>query len=206
VIHVTFRPLSAWPHPATRPRRIRPFSASFQATLDLLDRELRHLKASGVILAAGFREQDLRMDGWPKSGAPQPSHPGVELSFESRHGRLVYATDACLQWQDNVRSLALGLEALRAVDRFAITRRGEQYAGWKQLPSGIAPDPAMTLERAWSIFEESSGYPREDIEYIGLDLIWRDVAKATHPDAEGGDGERFVQAKAAYDYLKAVAS
>ncbi len=45
--------------------------------------------------------------------------------------RLVYATDACEFWQHNVRSIALGLEALRAVDRYGISRRGEQYAGFR---------------------------------------------------------------------------
>lgn len=46
-------------------------------------------------------------------------------------GRQVFATDACELWQHNVRSIALGLEALRAVDRYGITRRGQQYAGFR---------------------------------------------------------------------------
>jgi hypothetical protein len=187
----------------TKDRRWRPFSAGWSATLDLLDREIRNLRGRSVIIAAGFREQDVRLDGWPRSGIPEPPHPGVELSFDSMHGRLVYVTDTCSHWQDNVRSLALGLESLRAVDRFGISRRGEQYAGWRALPAGSPGRPA-TLEDAWALFEKISHRLRDDIVFIGVDAIWRDVAKATHPDT-GGDAETFVQAQAAYELLKARA-
>lgn len=56
------------------------------------------------------------------------------LASEKRH---VYATDVCARWQDNVRSIALGLQALRAVGRFGITPSGQQYAGFRgSLTSG----------------------------------------------------------------------
>jgi hypothetical protein len=176
--------------------------------MSLLDRELSHLRARSVILAAGFRPPDLRLDGWPRAGAPQPAHPGVELSFDSRHGRLVYATDACTYWQDNVRSLALGLEALRAVDRFGITRRGEQYAGWKSLP-GAAEGKGVVIpdaDRAWGILLEAAGLasvPTSSTEY-DLDTAYRMAAKRTHPD-QGGDGEAFIRVRAAYEYLRGLA-
>lgn len=44
-------------------------------------------------------------------------------------GRMVLATDVCEDWQHNVRSIALTLEALRAVDRYGATQ-GRQYAGF----------------------------------------------------------------------------
>jgi len=34
-----------------------------------------------------------------------------------------------------MRAIALSLQALRAVDRYGVARRAEQYRGWKQLPS-----------------------------------------------------------------------
>lgn len=173
--------------------------------MDLLDRELRHLRATSVILAAGFAERDLRLDGWPRADARVPGHPGVELSFESRHGRLVYATDACEHWQDNVRSLALGLEALRAVDRFGITRRGEQYAGWKELPSGIVAGSGIaTPDDAWEILFAAAELNPDGAASYDLTDIYRAAARVTHPD-HGGDGERFAQVQAAYEYLKGAA-
>jgi hypothetical protein len=61
-------------------------------------------------------------------------------------------------WQHNVRAIALGLEALRKVDRYGITRRGEQYAGWKALPAGIGIGAThMTSEVATKVIIEESG-------------------------------------------------
>ena len=176
-MNVTFRPLPAWPHPDTLRRRSRwTFKAGWQSTMDLLHRELRHLDARNVVIGAAFREQDIRLDGLPRSNAPVPSHPGVEISFDTKHGRLVYGTDVCEDWRHNVRSIALGLEALRAVDRYGITRRGEQYAGWRQLTAG-GPDPG----RGRQIIREHGGVQA--------------ALMATHPD-HGGDPADFADVQA----------
>jgi len=142
---VTFHPLGTWPHPDTNPRRSRhTFRSGWADTLDLLDRELGHLEAFRVVLQADFRDGEIRLDGWPRADARLPQHPGIILSFESRIGPQRYATDAHAFWEHNVRGVALGLEALRAVDRYGITRSGEQYAGWKQLTAGSG----ITTEQA----------------------------------------------------------
>lgn len=181
-IDYRFTSLAVWPHGDTRDRRGRStFRAGWEETLGLLDRELRLLDATNVLIGVALRPGHIRQDGRPRADAPAPSHPGVEVSFDSgavarldpvvRRGRailrrfngderramraahpdvggdpadfvalqaaldpgrrLVYATDACAFWQHNVRSIALGLEALRAVDRYGISRRGEQYAGYR---------------------------------------------------------------------------
>lgn len=175
-MNFTFRALPEWPYPRTRPRRTRwTFKASWSNTLALLDRELRHLEGRNCIIAAGFRERDLRLDGLPRSNALTPGHPGIEISFDTRHhGRLVYATDVCEEWQHNVRSIALGLESLRAVDRYGITRRGEQYAGWRELTTGA--DGGATLERGRALIREAGSVV--------------DAIKLTHPD-KGGDPVDF---------------
>jgi hypothetical protein len=49
-----------------------------------------------------------------------------------------FAVDKFATWQDNLRAIALGLEALRKVDRYGITKNSEQYTGWKQLEAGPA--------------------------------------------------------------------
>jgi len=135
--NTVFRPLGVWPDTPTPHRRgRRTFSAPWSNTLDLLHRELDHLGAQNVVIQADFREQDIRLDGLPRSNAPSPQHPGVIVSFESIHGPLQYRTDAHEFWQHNVRAIALGLEALRAVDRYGITKTGQQYTGWRQLTAG----------------------------------------------------------------------
>jgi hypothetical protein len=114
--------------------------------------------------------------------------PGVRVAFESKHGPLTYATDKYDQvyysdtpgWQANIRAIALGLEALRAVDRHGITRRGEQYTGWKALPAGDGTP--TTLEQARELVNAFGGLTA--------------AIKATHPD-RGGDPELFRRVMAA---------
>ena len=138
---MTFRPLVRWPYADTTSRRYAPFKASYSKTLVLLERELYYLGAENILIGGGWRAQDIRNDGLPRADAREPGHPGIEISFDTTKGRMVYASDVCNAWRDNLRSIALGLESLRAVDRFGITRKGEQYAGWLQIES--ADDPVV---------------------------------------------------------------
>lgn len=170
----TYRPLPVWPHAATpaAQRRSRwTFKASWPDTLELLERELRHLGGRDVVFGVGLRPEDIRLDGAPRANARPLSHPGVELSFDSRLGRLTYSTDVCVEWQHNVRSIALGLEALRAVDRYGISARGQQYAGFAALPAGDSP-----VERGRKLVEAAGSV--------------RAAQRAHHPDV-GGDVDDF---------------
>lgn len=173
---VRFRPLlpTEWPGPRTPEPQRSPFSASWSDTLRLLERELGMLEATGIVIQVALREDQIRSDGWPKQGHAQPPNPGVVLAFDSRHGPLKYATDRFHRYEDNVRAIALGLEALRKVDRYGISTRGEQYAGWKALPSGHS-DMGLA-ERGAALVEEHGSI--------------RAALKATHPDV-GGDAEDF---------------
>lgn len=185
-----FRALPDWPYPATRGRRGPwTFKAPWSSTLAILQYEIRHLDGRNAIIGAGFREQDLRLDGLPRSGARDPDHPGIEISFDTRqHGRLVYATDVCEKWEHNVRSIALGLESLRAVDRYGITRRGEQYAGWRQLGAG---DDGPSITRGRALIREAG-----DV---------RAALRTTHPDAGGDriDFESVIMAQRAINEVGA---
>jgi hypothetical protein len=140
----------------------------------LLDHELEAHGATAAVLQVAYAEGDLRIDGLPYARA-QALHPGVILSF-NRDGnpkeRVEFATDRFDRWQDNLRAIALALEALRKVDRYGVTSGGQQYAGFKALPRG--DDGAMGLytsveARDWL----NSRY--------GGDL--RAALRATHPDA-----------------------
>lgn len=184
-MNYVFRALPDWPYPPTRKRRSRnTFRSSWNDTLTLLARELRMLGGLDCAIAAGFRERDIRLDGMPRGDARVPAHPGIELSFTARkldgRPRLVYATDVCERWEHNVHSIALGLESLRAVDRYGITRKSEQYAGWKQLTTG-ADQPSVA--RGLRLISEAGGRVT-------------DALKATHPDP-GGDPIDFQSVRLA---------
>jgi hypothetical protein len=191
------RPLTTWPGKLTRPhhRQRSPFSAPLRSTLSILDRELFQLGAEHPVLEVAIEAGQFRLDGRPRSTA-RAEHPGVVLSLPMTSvGALRYATDLFVTWQDNLRAIALGLEALRKVDRYGITRRGEQYAGFKALPSGIAMPAtsaveSMTIEEAARLLASAC-----DTGYDGPSLLasgptawrgqYRSAAKTHHPDVGG---------------------
>lgn len=198
-IPITFRPLS-WDRPIT-PSDARRSHASFRAswsnTQALLDDELDHLDGQRVVLQADFREQDLRVDGMPRANARQPEFPGIKISFDSQHGPLVYATDTYAFWQHNVRAIALALEALRAVNRYGVTKRAEQYQGWKAIGAGPTahPDgPVFTRGAAagWLAARGGAGISAAEI-LAHPDIARRAYKRAAlrlHPDT-GGDAAEF---------------
>jgi len=187
--YARFRPIQQWPGAPTRNRRRAQFSAPWQSTLNLLTRELEQLGRKNVVIQVAVTEQEIRLDGFPRANA-RPDHPGVIVSLDSKYGPLSYPCDAFTTWQDNLRAIGLALEALRAVDRYGVTKRGEQYTGWKEL---TGPGPVvMTREQAakfigkWGCFDPAAvlqHWPYEGRYY-------REAARRLHPDA-GGSTEDF---------------
>lgn len=162
-----------------------PFKADWSSTLHLLERELEHLGASYAIIELAIPPSGIRLDGWPKAEA-RASHPGVVLSFDSQHGDLRYGTDKYPTWQANVRAIALGLEALRKVERYGIAQRAQQYTGWAQLPESST---TMTVVEAEETLEAWGGEKR--------------ALMRTHPDTrdEGVSDEDFRRVQQAREVL-----
>lgn len=157
-------PMPAWPYPETKARRASPFNAGWDETLVLLEREMGALGVRGAIaMRVVGSPTDIRLDGMLRSKA-RLVHPGVALSFGSKHGPLTYPCDTFVGaswkrrpldgWQVNLRAIALALEALRKVDRYGVGGHGEQYRGWRQIeaaaPTSFAsPDDALTWLRSY---------------------------------------------------------
>jgi hypothetical protein len=176
LVRLRCRPITLFPPEFHALQQSSQFSAAWTSTLNLLDRELDKLGARDAVIELAVTEGELRIDGFPYADA-RPSHPGVIVSFDSKHGPLRYGTDAFSHWQENVRAIALGLEALRKVDRYGIGKRGEQYVGWRQLSAGDSD----LEQRGREIIADHGG------ETAAL--------KATHPDRGGSpDDFRAVQA------------
>lgn len=200
-MRMLFRPLDRWRDPETRGREHARFKASYQSTLDLLEREVDHvrkLNAHEVVIEVVAAESAARLDGGLRVNA-SVYHPGVVVSFESKHGPLRYATDRFPHWHDNLRAIALGLEALRKVDRYGIATSGEQYRGWSALPPGqpIAVGAAMTIDEARRVLAFSAV---EELHVESIEWQFRRMAKEHHPDV-GGDPEMFRRITAARDVL-----
>ena len=185
-----FRPIEQWPGKRTRAPKRSQFSAGWSKTLELLERELSHLRARNIVIQADCDESQIRLDGMLRASARMNSQ-GIILSFDSSHGPLSYPCDRFDRWQDNVRAIALALEALRTVDRYGVTRNAEQYKGWAKLP----PPPASSFD-----IETVDQARSEILKACGLDsVIWSDpwqsnairlAKRKTHPD-HGGDSTEF---------------
>lgn len=195
------RPISTWPkgeYTPARERRRSPFASGWTTTIEQLHRELRHLGAKNIVLEVALEEAQIRLDGRPRAGAIA-EHPGVVLSFESAYGPLRYATDSFTHWQANLRAIALGLEALRKVERYGITKRGEQYVGWKAIEaaSQSADDARQFL--AETVGERAS-FPNRDAELDDRDLV-RIARRVAHPDAPMGGHDLFLAVQHAAETL-----
>lgn len=108
------RPMPAWPHAVTDPRRHAQFKSPsrvedgryrpgrripWDQTLNELEYEVDMLGGGEIVIGVGLSEYDIRLDGRPRADARPVSHPGVEISFNSRYGRLTYATGAVLAFR-----------------------------------------------------------------------------------------------------------
>lgn len=196
----TIRPIDEWPGERTVHHVASSFDTPWASTLYLLGAELRQLKAKTVVLMRDLKEEDLRIDGGIRAGR-EPKSPAVILAFDSKYGALKYACDRFKRWDDNIRAVALGLEALRKVERYGISRRGEQYTGYRALPA--SSEGAMTKDVAAGILAKWSGMPQQAIlDYDAVrDLAYQKAAKQTHPDA-GGNEEEFKLVSRAVELLR----
>ncbi len=198
----TFRPIDNWPRPETSNRKGSPFKTGYQNTLDLLFFEMVKLGATDVVVQIDVEERELRLDGWPRSDA-RPRSPRVIVSLESKHGPLMYPCDRFLYWQDNLRAIALALEALRKVDRYGVTTHGEQYKGWRALPAPNNGDGFQSIEQAATFIALHCDYL--PLEIGGSHRTFRDAyrmaALKLHPDRNGGDDAGFKRLQQAREVI-----
>jgi hypothetical protein len=200
-----FRAIGIWADPLTpaSARKRSQFKAQYEQTLDLLFGEAEKLGARHLVLQVDLQPGDIRRDGLPRANALDGSNPGVVVSLDSRHGPLRYATDAFDDWRSNLRAIALSLEALRAVDRYGVSKRGEQYRGWGAIASASPGRGPFTTE------DEARQWMRgsADVEGISraswttLDDLYKKLAVLMHPDMPAGSQDRWDRLDAAAKLL-----
>jgi hypothetical protein len=194
-------------------RKTSPFTASWSKCIRDLDRELDFLAAENVVIEVDVEERHIRIDGMLRADAKATS-PAVRLAFDSSEGPLTYATDVFERpswrregmredWQHNLYAIVLGLEALRRVDRYGITQRGEQYQGFKQLGAGRAmPSSHMTSDEAAHTIRKYADHHGGDVD---LAALLKRARFATHPDRHAGDRTAWDQVEEAAKVLRVIA-
>jgi hypothetical protein len=191
--NVTFEPIQKWDGEPTRNHVRSPFRKKWKGVLDLLDLELFNLGAKSIVIQVSLDRSRIRQDGAPRADAIIRD-PRVILSFASKHGPQSFPADKFDKWQDNLYAIALSLEALRKVDRYGVTKRGEQYRGFEALP---APDgkPFKTAFEAAAWLAEFVGRGGQHQE------LFRAAQVKAHPDKPGGDADTFNKVTAAGELL-----
>jgi hypothetical protein len=202
---VQFRPLVGWPRKVESNRRKDPFSLGVNASVELLCDEIEKLDGKNVVIQIDVLECEIRPDGWPYHNA-KPLQPGVIVSFQSRKGPLQFACDKHVNWQANLRAIALTLERLRLAAMYGCTCEEEQYTGFRALP---APEPVgfanVTEAQEWiqtqarrNLLGFRTLETAEDVR-----AAFRMLSKRLHPD-HGGNATDFNKLVAARDMLLEV--
>lgn len=209
-MNVIFRPLETWPRPQSKHRRQAPFKASYASTLQILDRELGHLGAKEIVIQAAVSEDDIRLDGMLRSDA-RVLYPGIIIAAQTKYGPLKYLCDEFMQWKDNVRGIALTLERLRLAELYGVTKRGEQYTGFRALPMGETAPAAGAHDLFSSADAAAEWLAARFLLKPATRLItdpdcfreaYRTAAKILHPDAPTGSTQDFQRLQAAKELIE----
>lgn len=169
------------------------FSGSWSDTVYLLERETRMLGAENAMMEVDMERRMFRVDGLPRANATARS-PGIILSFTAtavaNKPNLRYEMTTFDNWHDNVRALALGLEALRKVARYGMGLRGEQYAGWRQLTTGyeVVYEGDSVWDAAQPVADTGPTRARGEEILSAFNGSRAAALRATHPDTRNGDG------------------
>lgn len=167
--------------------------------------ELNRLGATHVRLSV---DCPIRGDGDFYAGGPKPKDPGCALYFQLRGKPTTMACDTYDLLEQNLRAVALTIEALRAIDRHGASGFLERaLSGFQALPPGTGEGTAA--RPWWEVlglpqidgvrFEEVATDPnhpfRRPLLAMAESVYKLEVPKA-HPD-RGGDPLRMSELSAA---------
>lgn len=187
------RPLENWPREFTAERQRRnPFRTNFEKTRRKLLQELGKLEAHTVVVQIAFPEREISpVTGWPRADR-SPEHPGVIVNADTKHGALKWVCDAFEEWTANVHAIALTLDRLRRAELYGVTRKGEQYIGWRLLPGPItAAATTMSIEAAARFVSQHAdvGADRLIKSRAAWEKAYRTASRKLHPDAGGAQND-----------------
>lgn len=150
-----------------------------------IEDEVHRLGGRDLILSTNLA---LRVDGFPRSGQPEPADPGVAVYFTRKGKQLVFACDRYPTVRENLRAVGMHLEAMRGMERWGVGTLDQAFAGFAALPEHAG-------EEAWWSALGCQAAPRTIDE---LQVVYRDAAKRAHPDA-GGSHDAFVRVQRAFE-------
>ena len=202
---IIIKPINKWIGDETKYPGNSQFKQTYSNTKKILESELGKLGAieSSVQLEMFIHADDLRRDGELRANS-KPYKPGVVLSFSKVKKRfldertkqwknelqtLSYPCDTFNDWQDNLRAVALSLEALRKVARYGVFKY-EDMLSRLALPS--AEGKLSEIDSAIAYLAEWSSWTIDELQHNpeGQKSAYWGAVQVLHPD-KGGNLEDF---------------
>ena len=154
-----------------------------------LQNTIERLHASSLVISTNLQ---LRRDGLPRSGQPEPIDPGAAAYFNifvalKSHSYVV----ACDKWDrvaDNLAAIAAHLEAMRGQDRWGCGSREQAFTGYKALTAADA------VKLWWNVL----GFDKPPDQWQHVEEKHAALARKHHPDL-GGDAGTMAAINAARD-------
>jgi len=168
---------AGWPRTSRQSRKDARFDTAWAKTLDKLVREIHLLGGSSPIISSNAA---IRRDG---SGLPYADQaqdklddPGASVFFTINGRQRVMAHDLYKTVHHNLHSIALTIEAMRAIERHGGSMMMERAF------EGFAALAAPGAKPWWQILEVAPQASKAEIE-----AAFKRLARARHPDAGGTD-------------------
>lgn len=160
-----------WPRTPYHKRQSSPFKVNAEVARRHLFNELKLLGARNIVMSSNVA---LRGDGLPYAGAMDKRYddPGVAIYFTLDGEQRTMARDVYPRPQDNMRSLGLAVEAMRALERHGGSHMMKRaFTGFAALP------PPRSC---WDILGLQPGASADAVEGA-----FRKLAMKHHPDQGG---------------------
>lgn len=168
-----------WVERERKASRSKPVTVA--VAVERLEQQLGYLDARGFLST----NLELRLNGMPRSGQPNPDDSGAAVYFTLRGKRTVLACDKWLRVADNVAALAAHIRALRSIENYGVGTLEQAFRGYTALEdfsSGTIP------WRRVLGFKDDATVGRDQVEEK-----YRSLMKRYHTDITGGDHLQSAQ-------------
>ncbi len=132
---------------------------------------------------------ELRLDGLPRSGLPEPADPGVCVYFQLKGQAVAMPSDHFQTVAANIAAVAAHIDAVRRIERYGVGSIEQMFTSFTAI-RGPGPKP----------WRESLGLPvNGPVSRALIQERFEMLARKYHPDQPGGSTALMSEINAARD-------